>query len=204
MKLRNVTRFGLVALATLSLNSGFCQTPAPAETPSYSTSEVIKLFQAGTGDEVVLAYVKNSQLPFNLSANDILTLKNAGVSSPVITAMLQHDTTLKKTYLAAAAAPATPVAPQAAPAAPVPVPVAAPATAPGAVQVIPPPPPAQVEVVTVAPGPDYYWDPGYWSWSGHTYIWIGGSWGCHPHGYWGGHWGGYYGHPSAFRHGHWR
>ena len=37
------------------------------------------------------------------------------------------------------------------------------------------PPPAQVEVVTVSPGPAYQWAPGYWSWNG-AWVWVGGGW----------------------------
>jgi len=32
------------------------------------------------------------------------------------------------------------------------------------------PPPPQVEVVPVAPGPNYYWVPGYWYWGGPSGI----------------------------------
>jgi hypothetical protein len=47
-----------------------------------------------TGDEAH-AYVNNCQLPFNLSANAILRLKEAGVTTPVILAMLTHDSSLR-------------------------------------------------------------------------------------------------------------
>src|SRR5690242_1630686 len=67
------------------------------------------------------------------------------------------------------------------------------------------PPPAQVEVVPVAPGPDYYWVPGYWYWRANGWVWWGGRWTIRPwhgaiwvHGGWargrggwrwhGGHW----------------
>ena len=42
------------------------------------------------------------------------------------------------------------------------------------------PPPPQVEVVPVAPGPDYYWVPGYWYWGGRGWLWIGGRWAIRP------------------------
>src|ERR1700690_1386351 len=58
---------------------------APAVSPG--AAEVIKLSGAGVGDEVVLAYIKNCQAPFRLSATAIVRLKDAGVTSPVITAM---------------------------------------------------------------------------------------------------------------------
>jgi hypothetical protein len=77
---------------------------------------------------------------------------------------------------------------------------------PGTVIVTQAPPPAQVEVVPVAPGPDYYWLPGYWSWQGGGWMWIGGYWGIRPwhgavwvHGGWGRYGGGW-----GWRGGHWR
>lgn len=67
------------------------------------------------------------------------------------------------------------------------------------------PPAPQAEVAPVAPGPDYYWVPGYWYWGRPGWIWIGGRWTVRPwhgaiwvHGGWyrqrggwgwhGGHW----------------
>ena len=68
------------------------------------------------------------------------------------------------------------------------------------------PPPAQVEVVPVAPGPDYYWVPGYWYWGGPGWIWVGGRWTIRPwhgaiwvHGGWARGRGGWHWHG-----GHWR
>ena len=42
------------------------------------------------------------------------------------------------------------------------------------------PPPPQVEVVPVAPGPDFYWVPGYWYWGGGGWVWFGGRWTIRP------------------------
>ena len=36
------------------------------------------------------------------------------------------------------------------------------------------PPPPQVEVITVAPGPNYVWSRGYWYWTGGRYVWVRG------------------------------
>jgi len=75
----------------------------------------------------------------------------------------------------------------------------------GSVIVTQAPPPAQVEVIPEAPGPDYSWAPGYWSWQG-SWIWIRGGWVTRPwhgalwvNGGWGrrgGRW--------VWRGGHWR
>jgi len=51
-----------------------------------------------------------------------------------------------------------------------------------AVYVRTPPPPPIGEPVLVAPGPGYYWIPGYQSWNGARYVWIPGHWESVPMG----------------------
>ncbi len=100
-----------------------------------------------------------------------------------------------------AAAPTDPNTPPPAQPAPAPPP---PQEQPAVVYQAPPAP--MVEVVPVAPGPNYYWVPGYWYWGGtgwawyrgryairpwHGAVWVGGGWGRH-----GGRW--------EWRGGHWR
>src|SRR5579863_1444847 len=63
--------------------------------PSKDVAEVVKLSKAGVGDDVVLAFVKNSRSFYNLRADGILQLKEAGVSAEVITAMLNHDRSMR-------------------------------------------------------------------------------------------------------------
>ena len=61
------------------------------------------------------------------------------------------------------------------------------------------PPPQQVEVVPVAPGPEYVWMSGYWSVGvGGGWVWIGGRYAIPPRphavgvrGHWGRHGRGY-------------
>jgi hypothetical protein len=67
------------------------------------------------------------------------------------------------------------------------------------------PPAPIVETVPVAPGPSYYWIPGYWRWNGYRYAWAAGYYGYRPYagavwhrGYWGHAPGGWYWHG-----GHW-
>ncbi len=206
----NVSKlFAAAALATLPLLRGYAQGTAPAAVATMNlppnVAEVVKLTQSGVGDDVVVAYVKNAQTPYNLSANDIITLKNYGVSSGVISAMLNRDQALRsQTVLpgnAPGATPATsvstspasgipnaPTAPMAptvgapvaptvgAPTAPVP-PAPAPPTTSTIIEQAPPAP--QVEVVPISPGPNYYWVPGYWSWNG-GWVWVGGHWAARP------------------------
>ena len=84
------TWMGLLAAMTLSLQSLLAQAPPPPEgeatvaapapgkpenAPSVpvnispTTAEVIKLAESGLGDEVVMAYITNSQTAFNLSGD---------------------------------------------------------------------------------------------------------------------------------------
>jgi len=69
------------------------------------------------------------------------------------------------------------------------------------------PPPPQVEVVPVAPGPEYVWTPGYWTVGvGGRWVWVGGRYAArpHPHAAWvAGHWA-RHGHGYVWVGGHWR
>ncbi len=49
-----------------------------------------------------------------------------------------------------------------------------------------PMPPAVTEVITVSPGPEFVWIPGYYEYYGTRYVWVGGHWGrpVHPHAVW--------------------
>jgi len=162
-------------------------TPVPL---APNLSEVAKLASAGLGDEVILAYIKNCRVPFYLSADAILRLKELGVSSPVIAAMLSHDAAPRNPSPPAPVAAQRPAPPTPAQPAPQPEYVAPPA--PTYVPADQTPPPPQVEVISVSPGPDYYWTPGYWGWNG-GWIWIGGGWGLRGGYGWGWGHGGYYG-----------
>jgi hypothetical protein len=44
------------------------------------------------------------------------------------------------------------------------------------------PPPLVSESIAVSPGPGYVWIPGYHSWNGSTYVWVGGRWEIRPQG----------------------
>ena len=100
--------FGLVAILAASALPGVAQTPeeAAAGTPgqpqaaapaslSPNAAEVVKLAGSGVGEDVVLAYIQNSQLAFNLSADAVLYLRDVGVSQAIITGMLNHDNGLR-------------------------------------------------------------------------------------------------------------
>jgi hypothetical protein len=64
--------------------------PAPPSPFSAWTKEIIKMARAGVGDEVLLTYI-DSAGTFNLGADEIVYLRDLGVSSQVMVAMIQHD-----------------------------------------------------------------------------------------------------------------
>jgi hypothetical protein len=79
----------------------------PANIPTTGPlAEVFKLVQAGVDASVIKGYIANSASTFNLDAEKILVLTDAGVPTDIIDAMLAHD----KNFSAPAAAPA-PAAP---------------------------------------------------------------------------------------------
>ncbi len=70
-------------------SNAFGSDAAPPAHLSPALQEVVKLAQAHLGDDVILAYIRNSGASYTLSADDILYLKGQGVSQNVITTLLQ-------------------------------------------------------------------------------------------------------------------
>jgi hypothetical protein len=64
--------------------------PAADQTLSPWAAETLKLVQSGIKEDVILTFI-NSAGTFNLSAEQIITLTQAGVPKDLITAMMQHD-----------------------------------------------------------------------------------------------------------------
>ena len=77
--------------------------------------EVERLTQAGVNEGVVLAYINNEAGAFNLTADEVITLKNQGAAPEVISAMLEHDRELNsgERPLTVAAPPPLPASVQA-------------------------------------------------------------------------------------------
>src|SRR5436190_13378166 len=83
-----------------NLENAPAQVIAPAVLPanlnlSGPSAEVAKLAQAGMDESVMLAFVTNSSYIFQLDSDDIIYLKDVGVSEVIIAAMIQHDKTLQ-------------------------------------------------------------------------------------------------------------
>ena len=188
----------LVGLAAaLPLLPLFAQVPAPSPSPAVSSSatipanlspaaaEVVKLARSGVSEDVVTAYARNSKAPFNLSADQVVSLKDAGISSSVLAAMLQHDANLRPpadlaapTMVTVQSSPPQPVAAAQPQGAYAPAPVSPP---PKPIVVEQAPPGPQLEVMPLAPGPGYVWIPGYWMWRNSAWFWVGGRWVLRPY-----------------------
>jgi len=126
-------------IGSICLGSGSSCGAQAAASLSPGLQEVVKLSKAQVGDEVIIGFIKKSGESYHLSAEDILSLKDQGVSQTVISTLLQAQGAP-----ISAASPPTP-APQPEPS-PQPGPIS-PATTPSGVAAQPGPPP-------VSPGPE--------------------------------------------------
>ncbi len=117
-------------------------------------SDVLNLVKSGVSDDLIISQIQATHTVYHLTANDIIGLRNSGVSNKLLNFMINTPTTIG----GGLADPANQMAvvPQA-------------------------PPPAPVEVQPVAPGPGYVWIDGEWDWGGSTWVWDGGHWGCPPY-----------------------
>ncbi len=83
-----------LALAPAATASAKTAADKPLSSTVYASpwvDEVERLTKAGIDEGVVLSYVINSAGTFNLTADQIVRLKNSGVSPQVVSAMIQHD-----------------------------------------------------------------------------------------------------------------
>ena len=109
MKIQFVTRQLLAATLTVACLAGSSsivqaqdQSAPPAAAsalpsdvdPNGPLAQVIKLTQSGVEESVILAYINGSAAPFNLTPDQIIYLKDLGLPSDAVTAMIQRDTQL--------------------------------------------------------------------------------------------------------------
>ena len=86
--------------ASLALASAlFFASPAAAETLNNAT--VIKLVQAGLGNEAMIAKIKSTDGQYSLNTDDLIALKTAGVPGDVIAAMIAGKAAPQTTAAAA-------------------------------------------------------------------------------------------------------
>jgi hypothetical protein len=106
-KLKILSALAVLLIGCLCWNGGSMgrAQQAPAN-QSPQLQEIVKLTKAPVGDDVILAYIKNTGASFSLSADDILYLKSQGVSQPVITALLQSKSLATPSPVSTPATPA--------------------------------------------------------------------------------------------------
>jgi hypothetical protein len=214
--------FASLGAASLVALGASAQTPAPTPAPStpavtapvpaklpYGADDVLKLSRAQVSDDVTVNFIRNSGTIYNLGPNDIVYLRNQGVSERVINTMLDQRKTVPaetaaQNYLAPApaapqapdgtAAPAVQYAPQYAPQYAQPAPV----------YVEPQAPASTVYVIPYSGGgygySSYYPYYGGYSYYGHSVVF---GFGYGGHGYYGGHYyRGGYSHAGYYRGGY--
>ena len=99
---------------------------ASAMTLPYGVPQILKLAQAKVSDDTIIAYVQNTGNSYNLDADQILWLRQQGISDAVLTAMLSQPRAGVAPSSSAMPPPqpvAPPVYPGAYPTAPAPYPV---------------------------------------------------------------------------------
>ena len=87
------TALACAAIGWICLSAGnFCQAQTQPANPSGLSpdlQEVVKLSQEQMSDDVVINYIKNSGKTYTLTADDLIYLKDQGVSQGVISALEQ-------------------------------------------------------------------------------------------------------------------
>jgi len=180
----------------------------PAKLP-YGVADVVKLAKAQVSEDVIITYVQNSGTAYNLNPNEIVYLRDQGVSDHVINIMLDQ-----RRNLAASLTQTPPAAPAPAPAYP------DAAAAGGYAQTAPNVPSSSLYVIPYSPSypaysyydsyPYYYSYPyygGYYGYCGPSFVFSfchGFSHGFHGGGFHGGgfHGGGFHGGGGGIHVGH--
>jgi hypothetical protein len=175
------TMLAVLACAGLIMSASavLAQVNASAPLLAYGVPQILQLTQAKVSDDTIIAYIKNSGNSYSLTADQIIYLKQQGVSDGVITTMLNQPKPGVAAYTPATPAP-QPVGSTDS-AQPVPTTTVAP----------------MVTYVQSAPATYYYSQPYYYP----SYAWFppvslsfawGGGWNGGRY-YYGGYRGGYYG-----------
>jgi hypothetical protein len=85
-QLLTVLTAGALLCATISARAQDTNAPQLA----YGVPQILQMSQAKVGDDAITAYIKNSGSSYGLNADQIIYLKQQGVSDAVITAMLNQ------------------------------------------------------------------------------------------------------------------
>ena len=79
---------------------------------SDGVSEILTLVHGNVGDDIVVSFIENSRKTYNLTANEILYLREQKVSDHVLTAMMNQRKKVGQSNTLAASQAPTPAAPQ--------------------------------------------------------------------------------------------
>jgi hypothetical protein len=94
MKTNNFTKSLLAVIAGLTLLAGSVgaqNSPVATAPPlAYGVPQILQLAQAKVGDDVIISYIRNSGNSYGLDANQIIYLRQQGVSDNVINVMLNQ------------------------------------------------------------------------------------------------------------------
>lgn len=91
--------------STSAQTNAAVSSPAPAASespaaPSFKLpsrlDEITQLSKAGVGENVILAYIKDSHTAYNLNAQDIIKLRDDGVSPQVTAALIQRGAEVRQ------------------------------------------------------------------------------------------------------------
>jgi hypothetical protein len=198
-----VTLLAGKAMAQESSTSTTAATTAPAAAQpaaasqaapqlSYGVSQVVQLAHANIGEDVIVNYIQNSGNAYGLDANQILYLKQQGVSDRIINTMLDQ----RSRVTAAAQAVQTAPQPNSSDANGAQIPTTTP---PPSVSYVQTAPPQTVYVIPDTQTYDYYanyYQPyypyyGYYGWP-YPAVSLSFGWGGYYGGYYHGGWGGGY------------
>jgi hypothetical protein len=106
---------GLVATSGLAARAVESSPTPPSDTtgalpssaaPQFSgrINDVVTLAKSGVDQSIVVAYIKNSPGPFQPSADEIIKLRDIGISTPVLTAILERGAQVRDQARTAVAA----------------------------------------------------------------------------------------------------
>jgi hypothetical protein len=80
--------------------------PAAGTQLGYGATQILQLAQARVGDDTIITYIRNSGNSYNLNADQIIYLRQQGVSSAVVNTMLSQPAAAMLPPLPATPAPA--------------------------------------------------------------------------------------------------
>jgi len=107
---------------TSSANTKAGNVAAPkAARLSWGLDDIVKLSKAGVDESVILTYVNNSGVAYNPTAQDVIQLRELGVSPQITAALMQRGGEVRQAAAVEAQKQAQATAPAAAPAQPAPV-----------------------------------------------------------------------------------